>query len=325
MLRGIEEAASMSGQYHSVDAGYSSSTFTTSATPTQSGPKVTRNRHPVSCAACRRSKLKCDRQKPCEACVRRGYRDQCFYETAKVVPRKKRRTVGSHNAQERLKNLEALVLQLAQPPAQTAATPTSSMGSAGQPGLRESHTPSDGHITVQGNASTYVGPTHWSAILENIQELKTVIVSEDVSEDGQPDQSHPFDPDTLILFSAPKPASMEKILEVLPPRPHLDRYLSTYFKASYLVLPILHQGRFQQEYEDFWRDPLQAPPLWTSILFSILTIASAVNLMNQSTNMEEEQARREEFLNASAQCLVYGNYGKPQVYLLEAMILFGQR
>lgn len=178
---------------------------------------------------------------------------------------------------------------------------------------------------VQGNASTYAGSTHWSAILGHIQELKTAIVSEDGSEDGHTDETDPFDPDTLSLFSAPRPASMDRILEALPSRPRVDWYLSTYFKASYLVLPILHQGRFQREYEDFWRDPLHAPPLWTSILFSILTIASAVSLMNQSTNMEEEQARREEFLGAAAQSLVFGNYGKPQIYVMEAMILFGQR
>jgi hypothetical protein len=325
MLRGINEAASMSGQYHPEVSGYISNTGPVSMPPLQPGPKVTRNRQPVSCAACRRSKLKCDRQKPCEACIRRGYRDQCFYEGAMVVPRKKRRTAGSHIAQERLKNLETLVLQVSQPSVPSEATPASSVGSAGQPARHESHTPSEDHITVQGKASTYAGSTHWSAILGHIQELKTAIVSEDGSEDGQTDQTDPFDPDTLSLFSAPKPASMDKILEALPSRPQVDQYLSTYYKTSYLVLPILHRGRFQREYESFWRDPLHAPPLWTSILFSILTIASAVILMNQSTNMEEEQARRKEFLGAAAQSLVFGNYAKPQVYVMEAMILFGQR
>lgn len=213
---------------------------------------------------------------------------------------------------------------MAQPPESLKATPASSVGSAGQPGLRESHTPKEGHIVVQGNTSTYVGSTHWSAILDNIQELKTVIVSEDVSEDGQADQTDIFDPDTLFLFSAPRPTSLEKILEALPSKSQVDRYLSTYFKASYLVLPILHQGRFQRQYEDFWRDPLRTPPLWTSILFSILTTAATVNLMNQSTDMEEEQARREEFLGAAAQSLIIGNYGKPQEHILEALILFAQ-
>lgn len=313
----------MSGQHHQVVPGY-----TSNARPVpspQPGPKVTRNRQPVSCAACRKSKLKCDRQKPCEACIRRGYRDQCFYEGTTVVSRKKRRTIGSHNAQERLRNLETLVLQVAQPSVPSEATPAFGVRSVRRPGLHESRAPGEGHITVQGNASTYAGSTHWSTILDHIQELKTAIVSEDGSEDGHNDQMDPFDPDTLNLFSAPRPASMDRILEALPLRPQVDRYLSTYFKASYIVLPILHQGQFQREYEAFWRDPLRAPPLWTSILFSILTIASAVSLMNDSTNMEEEQARREEFLGAAAQSLVFGNYGKPQVYVMEAMILFGQR
>ena len=117
---------------------------------------------------------------------------------------------------------------------------------------------------------------------------------------------------------------MEKILEALPPKSQVDRYLSTYFKSSYIVLPILHQGHFQQQYEDFWKDPLRAPPLWTSILFSLLTTAASMNLMNQSTNLEEEQGRREEFLGAAAQCLILGNYGKPQDYILEALIIFAQ-
>lgn len=315
----------MSGQYHPVVQGHLPSGNTTTAATVHSGPKSTRNRQPVSCAACRRSKLKCDRQKPCEACVRRGYRDQCFYEAAKVVPRNKRRTAASHDAQERLKNLEALVRQMAQPKESAKAISVSNMAS-GQPGLhdQESHTSNESHTVVQGNASTYMGSTHWSAILDNIQELKTVFVSEDASEDGHSDQLDLFDPDTLFLFSAPRPVSMEKILEALPPKSQVDRYLSTYFKASYIVLPILHQGHFQQQYEDFWSDPLRAPPLWTSILFSILTTAASMTLMNQPTNMEEEQGRREEFLSAAAQCLIFGNYGKPQDYILEALIVFAQ-
>jgi hypothetical protein len=295
----------------------------TATPPAQSAPKSTRNRQPVSCQACRRSKLKCDRQRPCEACIRRGYRDSCLYDAAKVVPRKKRRTTANHNAQERLRNLENMVMQMAraQPKDSSKATPASSVGSAGQ-SYSDSHSPNERPIMVQGNA----GSTHWTAILENLHELRGAIVSGDASEDGSVDQADLFDPDTLFLFSAPRPSSLEKILEALPPKAQVDRYMSIYFKASYLVLPILHQGRFQQQYEEFWRDPPKAPPLWIAILFSILVTACTVNVMNQAptTNLEEEQARRNEFLGAAAQSLIFGNYGKPQEYVLEALILYAQ-
>lgn len=117
---------------------------------------------------------------------------------------------------------------------------------------------------------------------------------------------------------------MEKVLENLPPKGQVDRYMSVYFKASYLVLPILHQTRFQRQYEAFWRDPLAAPPLWTAILFSILVTASTVNIMQMPLNMEEEHAQRERLLSSAAQCLIIGNYGRPQEYVLEALILFAQ-
>lgn len=307
-------------QFSGQQGQYAQNPFATTAPSKPSGPKTTRNRQPVSCRGCRKSKLKCDRQRPCEACVRRGFRDRCYYEATKVVPRKKRRTAASHSAHARLRNLEVLVMQI-QATDPSKATQISSVMSAGQP---ESHTPNEGHIIIQGNASSYVGSTYWSAILDNIQELKNVIVSEDVSDDGRTDELDLFDPDTLFLFSAPRPSSFEKVLEVLPPKSQVDRYMSVYFKTDYLVLPVIHQGRFQRQYEDFWRDPLRSPPLWTSILFSILVTAATVNLMNQSKSMEEEYTRRDEFLGAAAQCLIIGNYGKPQEYVLEALILYAQ-
>ena len=165
---------------------------------------------------------------------------------------------------------------------------------------------------------------HWSTILSRTAELKGAIEPEMISEGGQADQANPFAPDTLLPFSTSRPSSLEKILEVLPPKLQVDRYVSTYFKASYLALLILHQSHFQRQYENIWRDPLHATPLWTFVLFSVLTTAATVRLMDSSMDMEEEEARRDDIFTAAAQCLVLGDYGKPQEHVLEALILFVQ-
>jgi len=41
---------------------------------------VKRKRHTISdaCAVCRRSKVKCDEEKPCQRCVRHGRADACI-------------------------------------------------------------------------------------------------------------------------------------------------------------------------------------------------------------------------------------------------------
>lgn len=192
--------------------------------------------------------------------------------------------------------------------------------------MQETFVPTEGHILVQGNESTYVGSTHWTAILDNINELKSVIVSDDVSLDERTDQGNINNHEHLSLFSAFPPNTLEEILQTLPPRPQVDRYLSAYFNAKYLVLPVLHTRQFQRQYEEFWKNPLGTPALWISIVFSLICISTVIGQKSPSatSSPEDAQSRREDFLGAATQCIILGDYAKPQKHVLEALLLFAQ-
>ncbi|GAA5983587.1 hypothetical protein JCM10908_000344 [Rhodotorula pacifica] len=49
-------------------------------------PKRKRNRAALSCAPCKKRKIKCDRKLPCESCIKRGEQASCRWEQPKVEP-----------------------------------------------------------------------------------------------------------------------------------------------------------------------------------------------------------------------------------------------
>ena len=150
------------------------------ALPSQSdflAPK--RNRAQLSCTSCRHGKLKCDRQQPCSQCVRRGRAAQCNF-----MPAERRKPVVS--LQNRLKHLESLVKD-----AMTAQNPSVHGTLSNSPdtpngsrlALRSSvhsissyhdqdqangqQSPPSGQVLLS-NGQTYVGASHWAAILEDV-------------------------------------------------------------------------------------------------------------------------------------------------------------
>ncbi|GAA5896136.1 hypothetical protein JCM8208_007536 [Rhodotorula glutinis] len=56
------------------------------ASPAPTKPKRKRNRAALSCSACKKRKIKCDRKLPCEACIKRGEQGTCRWEQPKVEP-----------------------------------------------------------------------------------------------------------------------------------------------------------------------------------------------------------------------------------------------
>ena len=146
----------------------------------QSGSPVRkRNRTQLSCISCRHGKLKCDRQQPCSQCVRKGRSSQCTFPMSTLKP-----VVSLRN---RLNHLESLVkdAMTAQNPAAQGAlsnsldtlkgSGTASSGSLhspsnlhGQDQTNRRQTPTSGQVLLS-KGQTYVGATHWAAILEDVR------------------------------------------------------------------------------------------------------------------------------------------------------------
>jgi hypothetical protein len=132
-------------------------------------PAYRRARPQLSCQYCRAGKLKCNRHSPCDSCVKRGRDDLCTYP---VPPTRKSK--GVSNTKQRIAQLESLVLnlmeeRLAEPPdiLQTKADSASpSSGHREQPDISALV----GQLKVsRGQATSYVGDTHWEAILATVR------------------------------------------------------------------------------------------------------------------------------------------------------------
>ncbi|KAI1609848.1 fungal-specific transcription factor domain-containing protein [Exophiala viscosa] len=293
------------------------------------GSKVNkRNRQPLSCGPCRFKKLKCDRGHPCETCVKRGEPANCTYgKAAPVLSRSESNnnaTSGRGKAQERLRHLEQLVMQMV-----NTSDPPSNNGNPSPPesDVTNSSIAQEGHLQYGSTESRYVGSTHWSAILQNIQELKTALGTEQTTstELDETDDTEPQNSESL--FGPVSHLSLAQILaQSLPPRLQVDRRLSTYFNSRYMVIPFIHRTQFQRQYEQFWRTPLETPPLWVSILFSICCMSAGLSeaVGAESSNSEDQPSARMTFLNAACQCLRLGGFLRPKRYVIEALALYTQ-
>jgi hypothetical protein len=119
-----------------------------------------RSRIVLSCAPCRASKLKCDRDMPCGQCAKKGRVELCQYAPK---PEKKRPAKGMS---ARLKRLEGIVREMID--VETVV--------ASKPGARDDVSTAgpvvQGQVVRGENATTYVGATHCMAMLEDVSARK---------------------------------------------------------------------------------------------------------------------------------------------------------
>lgn len=154
-----------------------------------------RNRTQFSCTHCRHAKLKCDRKSPCSLCVKRGRAEQCTFLPA--ANRKK----PAVSMQSRLRHLEGLLKDVMTSQVPTnhsvsnytqlsstgnghateieafsegqAQVPSQTLNSIPQPAttiMNVKATPitSSGQVVQGEKETTYVGATHWAAILDDV-------------------------------------------------------------------------------------------------------------------------------------------------------------
>lgn len=146
-------------------------------------PHPRRNRSQLSCTHCRQAKLKCDRNQPCLQCIKRGRDSQCSFP----APVAKRKPAAS--MQNRLKHLQSLLkdVMAGQAPAGQPTPPNDGLANNIDPSLsgegvsahddfsqtrrydgKDDLQASTGQVLLGTNQTTYVGATHWAAILDDV-------------------------------------------------------------------------------------------------------------------------------------------------------------
>ena len=285
---------------------------------------IKRNRARLSCKPCSARKLKCDRGRPCVACVRRNDETACTYER----PSKSRNKSSSYvEPQEKLSHIEQLVRQMME--SETVHSGRIDSPAVAQPRFHDTHSNSgtEGHLHQDSSETRYAGSTHWSVILDNIQELKNAMHVVPSTYIDYEDSADVDISEGEILFGSSRRYSLQQILSnSLPPKVQVDRHLSAFFKAKTLVIPYVHIHQFQRQYQTFWDDPVGASPLWVSMLFSLCCVAVTIGEAagSEPINRIGQPTARAGFLEAAAQCLVLGEFTRPQCYVVEALTLYAQ-
>lgn len=187
--------------------------------------------------------------------------------------------------------------------------------------------PDQNPIGSLGRAA-YVGSTHWCAILDDIHELKVALGRhEDLNEPQVGTLPTKSARSESIIFGSAENYPLEQIMsQYLPTQRELDRMLAIFFRGESFIVPFVHVRQFQRQYRTFWADPTLVNPLWLSMLFSICSVASLImgTVGLPQASREEIIAKSTKFHIAAGQCLVAGEYHRPQPFVLEALAMYGQ-
>lgn len=274
--------------------------------PQEARPKKTRNRLPVSCEPCRIRRAKCDRERPyCSACSKRGEMEKCVYQT-KGPKHGAKSEDGSGRipvveTEDRLRHLETLITQVLQAGTNWSAPPN---GYAMQPTSLNSAQPPDNS-----------DPSPLSVIVADLQELRSLITG-----DGSAGPTDAYE-EPSTLFGAAATPSLEFILhQCLPDRPEVEAYLATYFRAPFIVIPVIHPVSFQRQLQEFWHSRPNVDPIWVGLLFAVLSLAAYVASI--ATGNGSNAAER--FTTAAAQCFRLGGYTRPKKHLIPGLMLLCQ-
>jgi hypothetical protein len=154
-------------------------------------------------------RLKCNRELPCDACIRRKKHASCKYAD------NANRDKPQSSTKDRLENLENKVLHFIQK--EDKSEQNLAVGA------------DHGMLRARGEQLNYVDSSHWRSILNDIKEVR-----EQLSIQDEPDME--VQPEVDLVFG---PQSASDILQSLPSRPVCDGLLSQYFNARYMILRTL--------------------------------------------------------------------------------------
>lgn len=337
--------------------------------------KQKRARSQLSCTPCRQGKLKCNRQHDpaCDQCIKRNRESACVF----VPPPVKNKP--AQNVKGRIRQLESLVVDLMNqnrsaqgsgsagkdsekgpgsrpnagpfsqptPPSDNDTSPTSGGGSQRTgDGLFDdvdaAATPL-GQMKISKDEISYVGESHWGAILDSISDLKRdfdddAAEEEEVQEEKSPDSAHsnwngvpvggvqPHATSGLgFMLGSAENVTKDQLIAGVPEKKIADRLLSLWFNSPDPFKPLIHAPTFQDEYRRFWRSPRDTPAMWLGLLFSIMSLAASFGLRDVDPNSQQAQQVLQDvnkYHKLAASAALLGDFTKPKQYTIECLILY---
>ncbi|TAQ91316.1 hypothetical protein B7494_g299 [Chlorociboria aeruginascens] len=232
--------------------------------------------------------------------------------------------------QNRLKHLEGLVkgAMSGQIPMESESLGSNSLSSTNFPTTVRLQTHNSinsggseaisGKLLIDENETTYVGATHWAAILEDIEEVKSYF-TEELGE------AEDYSPSIALTFDVGSPATRLELLAALPSRLVLDRLVSRYFNSNSPAMNVFHGPTFQKEYQGFLVSPDNTPTAWLALLYAIMVIATFSALSAGDQNLDDRGSPMEmiqSYRQCCVQALIISHYTKPGPYTLEALMIY---
>jgi hypothetical protein len=266
--------------------------------PTMESSPRRRTRRPISCEACRRHKLRCDRQKPCGSCKRRSSERSCTY-VQKATPTR-RALLSPDESRHSGLGVADLV-----PPA----------------GLGMDESPDNAYPDTQSNNGYTT--SQWDALLERPMDQ-----TGDSTLNGTLPQLS-----TQFPFHMGPTWSLDELLALLPPAHCRDYLITQYFVRLSPIFHILHGPTFQNQYRSFSQNPREADLAWLALLFAMCSVSvhtleddDAVLVAirsKQDQPQDQERAAISYQLRAAAMvCLAQDNFMvKHRLSTLEALLV----
>ncbi|GAA6009059.1 hypothetical protein JCM10207_004080 [Rhodosporidiobolus poonsookiae] len=251
------------------------------------GNKKKRNRKPVTCAQCRRRKLKCDRGYPCGACRDRQEGHLCEWEGAIRLPQPHlTRDAEAQELRNQLDRLENLLGALGNNPAALAAA------------------------AAAGVASPAAGATPPTGVAEEnaAEALGLLAANPAAAAAAAAPKSAPAAHRAQLLAAAP---TVSHLVTLMPPKKELDNLVTRFTTAEHVFFPIFHIPSFMPRLQAYNNPTAPDHPFLCALLFSIVAFEMGYQLsepgMSRIAWVEKEHAAKR-FFEAAYEALRMGSY-----------------
>jgi hypothetical protein len=279
--------------------------------PTPSKQRRTPQRRTLSCLPCREFKVKCNRQIPCDSCIRYGRERQCqthpspacLETTTLTYPKRLKKTDKSQ-----MKRPSGNPSIQKSPVAMLRDRISSYVSSGITPDLRLDRTQSE-------EISPHSSSAYQTVASFSMRSVTKTLHSSSETRNLQSSICHFVPP-----FMAEPNGSLDELLHWrtqlagnLPTRTQCDFLSSYFFENINWIYQVLHIPSFRKQNSAFWSSPVaEIDLIWLSLLYTVIS-ASALYLPAQLAEaMSFEATKMRNFSRAwhslSRQCLHAGGY-----------------
>lgn len=181
-----------------------------------------------------------------------------------------------------------------------------------------------GKLRISSAGGTqYIGPSHWETIIEDIGDIKAYFDKEKSPDSAADDNAYlPHNGTVMptdIAFGIPRTYNKEAIIQLMPSRAVLDRFVAAWFNGIDSLRLILHGPTFQKEYGEFWLRQTTSSTAWLGLLLAIAGVGA--ECLGQAVQDQFIIRQAENLRRLTAHALALADYTLLQPYVIETLLI----